>query len=93
MYDYIPMKFNFDYKRVNGSFFHYYMEAVTEERKLFKVADAGIDTFFMDNYRIDALLQAAERGSLINGMTLEELRDAYYGVLDDDIAVDIGNLI
>ena len=93
MYDYIPMKVNFDYKRYNGSFFHYYMEAVTEERKLFKVAEAGEDTFFMDNYRIDALLQAAERGSLINGMTLEELRDAYYGVLDDDITVDIGNLI
>ena len=87
------MKFNFDYKRTNRRFFHYYMEAVTEERKLFKVAEAGIDTFFMDNYRIDALLQAAERGSLINGMTLEELRDAYYGVLDDDITVDIGNLI
>lgn len=93
MYDYIPMKFNFDYKKANGSFFHYYMEAVTEERKLFKVADAGNSTFFMDSYRIDALLRAAERGSLIDGMTIEELRDAYYGVLDDDITVDIGNLI
>ena len=93
MYDYIPMKFNFDYKKYNGSFFHYYMEAVTEERKLFKVAEAGVDTFFMDNYHIDALLLAAERGSLINGMTLEELRDSYYGVLDDDISVDISNLI
>ena len=93
MYDYIPMKFNFDYKRYNGSFFHYYMEAVTEERKLFKVAEAGVDSFFMDNYSIDALLRAAERGSLINGMTLEELQDSYYGVLDDDISVDIGNLI
>lgn len=93
MYDYIPMKFNFDYKKYNGSFFHYYMEAVTEERKLFKVAEAGVDTFFMDNYHIDALLRAAERGSLINGMTLEELRDSYYGVLDDDISVDISNLI
>lgn len=93
MHDYIPMKFNFDYKRRNGDFFHYYIEAVTEERKLFKVAEAGEDTFFMDNYRIDALMRAAELGSLINGMTLEELQDAYYGVLDDDIAVDIGNLI
>lgn len=93
MYDYIPMKFNFDYKRVNGSFFHYYMEAVTEERKLFKVADAGADKFFMNNYRIDSLILAMERGSLINGMTLGELQDAYYGVLDDDISVDISNLI
>lgn len=93
MHDYIPMKFNFDYKRRNGSFFHYYIEAVTEERKLFKVAEAGKDTFFMDNYRIDALMTSMERGSLINGITLEELRDAYYGVLDDDISVDIGNLI
>ena len=49
MYDYIPMKFNFDYKKYNGSFFHYYIEAVTEERKLFKVADAGADKFFMNN--------------------------------------------
>lgn len=93
MYDYIPMKFNFDYKRTNRRFFHYYMEAVTEERKLFKVAEAGKDTFFMDNYRINALLRAAERGSLINGMTLEELQDSYYGILDDDLSVDIGNLI
>lgn len=38
-------------------------------------------------------MRAAERGSLINGMTLEELQDSYYGILDDDLSVDIGNLI
>ena len=93
MYDYIPMKFNFDYKRVNGSFFHYYMEAVTEERKLFKVADAGADKFFMNNYSIDSLILAMERGSLINGMTLGELQDAYDCGLDDDTDINIGSLL
>ena len=50
MYDYIPMKFNFDYKKYDGSFAHYYLEAVSEERQNFRVSCAGESDFFMDDY-------------------------------------------
>lgn len=93
MHDYIPMQCYFDYKRTDGTFSYYYLEAVTKERQLFKVADAREDEFFIDNYRISSLIAAMEHGSLINGMTLEELRDSYYGVSDDGTDIDIDDLL
>ena len=93
MYDYIPMKFNFDYRRYGGDFYHYYCEALTAERKYFKVAKAGADGFFMEDYSISSLMSTMKKGSLINGMTLEELQDAYYSGSNEDVTVDIGDLL
>ena len=93
MYDYIPMKFNFDYKKSSGRFDHYYVEAVTEERQEFRVAWAGETDFFMDDYSIRSLVSSMEHGSLINGMTLSALQDAYYNVSDDNAMIDISELL
>lgn len=93
MYDYIPMKFNFDYKKYDGSFGHYYLEAVSEERQYFRVAWAGQSDFFMDDYHIGSLIASMKRGCLIDGMTLDELHDSYYYGLDNDCAIDICGLL
>lgn len=86
------MTFFFDYKTAAGRFIHYYCEAVSEERDYFKVADKGSDLFFMDDYSRCSLLSAMERGSLINGMILDDLRDSVID-FDNDSAPDISCLI
>lgn len=92
MYEWIPMTFFFDYKTANGNHIHYYCEALSEERDYFKVADKGSDLFFLDDYPRSSLLSAMERGSLINGMVLDDLRDAVIDFYDDS-APDISCLI
>lgn len=93
MYDYIPMRFYFDYKNYNGSFTHYYVEAVSEERQYFRVARAGQSGFFMDDYHIGSLLAAMKHGGRIDGMTLDELHDAYYHGPNDDSDINIEGLL
>lgn len=92
MNDWIPMKFRFDYKRYNGSFDHYYCEATTKAKEQFKVAKAGEDTFFIEDYSVYSLTEAMENGSLINGLTIQELQAAV-SASEEDIVTDISDFI
>lgn len=92
MYEWIPMKFAFDYRTYSDKWHHYYCEAVSEQRDYFKVADQGANSFFLDDYPRSSLLSAMERGSLINGMTCDELRDTAID-FDNDSVPDISCLI
>lgn len=93
MHDWIPMKFTFDYKHtIPDMWSHYYCEAVSERRDYFKVRHSDGGDFFMHDYSLSALLSAMEHGSLINGMTRNELQFTESSG-EEDIITDISDFI
>ena len=93
MHDWIPMKFKFDYKHtVPDMWSHYYCEATSDRRDYFKVRHSDGGDFFMDNYSLSALLGAMEFGSLIDGLTIQELQAAA-SANEEDIVTDISDFI
>lgn len=93
MHDWIPMKFKFDYKHaVPDMWSHYYCEATSNQRDYFKVRYSDGGDFFMDDYRLGALLRAMKSGSLIDGLTIQELQAAV-SASEEDIVTDISDFI
>ena len=93
MHDWIPMKFKFDYKHASPDmWFHYYCEATSAQRDYFKVRHSDGGDFFMDDYSLSALLRAMKSGSLIDGLTIQELQAAV-SASEEDIVTDISDFI
>ena len=92
MYDWIPMKFKFQYCNSDGSFRPYICYANNKDRTGFTVAHEVDGVICNDWYEVECLISALEHGSKINGMTLYEFQGAY-SLQEDSATIDISGML
>lgn len=91
MYDWIPYEFDFWYRWDDMSYETYHCIANDAKKSTFQVFKEG--TGLVNRaYETSDLLEAMKHGSQINGMTMRELKDAYYCEAEES-DVDISVLI